>query len=317
MKLLAIALLLVTATLAENSRKPTNDADLRYWLENMITHHNFSPAEIRAATSLSETEIAAATNRFKTKPFSTTTTPARAADGRLKILPYPGGRHPRIGFLDGAIDPQRETKFSLFLPWDPASYVVVDVPEAIWSNLGLTYLAHTHVPTIWTQQKIDLEKLEWQRHPDGRLTLRRKLPSNIEFGTDVTPHTNHIAMKFWLKNGTDKTLADLRLQNCVMLKSAAGFNAQTNTNKILRPEQNLIAAHNTQTNRWIVTTWTPLHRAWANPPVPCIHADPKLPDAAPGATVEATGQIWFHEGSNVDSGVESLRNKILFAQPPL
>ena len=24
-------------------------------------------------------------------------------------MPYPGGRHPRIGFLEGAVDPQRET----------------------------------------------------------------------------------------------------------------------------------------------------------------------------------------------------------------
>ena len=70
------------------------------------------------------------------------------------MLPYPGGRHPRIGFLEGAIDPQRETKLSVFTPWHDSSYVVADVPEAIWSNLGLTYLAHTHIPTIWTAQKI-------------------------------------------------------------------------------------------------------------------------------------------------------------------
>lgn len=32
-----------------------------------------------------------------------------AEEGKLRLLPYPGGRHPRIGFLDGAIDPQRDT----------------------------------------------------------------------------------------------------------------------------------------------------------------------------------------------------------------
>ena len=51
--------------------------------------------------------------------------------------------------------------------------MVVDVPEAIWSNLGLTYLAHTHVPTIWTQQKLDLLRLEWNRRADGRFRDRR------------------------------------------------------------------------------------------------------------------------------------------------
>ena len=68
------------------------------------------------------------------------------------------GRHPRIGFLDGAIRPQRETKISVFTPWDPHSYVVVDVPEAIWSNLGLTYLAHTHIDTVWTKKKIEVAR---------------------------------------------------------------------------------------------------------------------------------------------------------------
>ena len=42
----------------------------------------------------------------------------------------------------------------------PTSYVVVDIPEAIWSNLGLTFLAHTHVPTIWSKKNIELKKLE-------------------------------------------------------------------------------------------------------------------------------------------------------------
>jgi hypothetical protein len=56
----------------------------------------------------------------------------------LFVLPYPGGRHPRIGFLDGAVNPQRETKISVSTPWDEQSYVVVDLPEAIWSNRDQT-----------------------------------------------------------------------------------------------------------------------------------------------------------------------------------
>ena len=43
----------------------------------------------------------------------------------------------------------------------------MDVPEAVWSNLGLTYLAHTHVPTLWTKQDIELPQLEWERRDDG------------------------------------------------------------------------------------------------------------------------------------------------------
>jgi hypothetical protein len=68
------------------------------------------------------------------------------------IATLPWGRHPRIGLLEGALDPRRGTKASIFLPWDPTSYLVVDLPEAIFSNLGLIFLAHTHVPTVRNDQ---------------------------------------------------------------------------------------------------------------------------------------------------------------------
>src|SRR5262249_46235817 len=148
------------------------------------------------------------------------------------VLPYPGGRHPRIGFLDGAIRPQRETKASVFTPWDDASYVVVDLPEAIFSNLGLTYLAHTHVPTLWTKQGIDLEPLEWNRRAGGMLESSRMLPKGIAFGAKITPSTDAVRMELSLTNGTAERLSDLRVQVCVMLKGAAGFDEQSNDNKV-------------------------------------------------------------------------------------
>src|SRR5262245_50114341 len=94
-----------------NHRKPASDADLRYWLENMVWGHRFSVDEVVAATGLSAGEAGAALKRFDISPQ---TKPKRAADSPLQVLPYPGGRHPRIGFLDGAVRPQRETKISVF-----------------------------------------------------------------------------------------------------------------------------------------------------------------------------------------------------------
>ena len=175
-------------------RPPKSDSDLRFWLENMVWHHRFSTAEIQAATGLNDVEIAAALVRFEIRMDNK---PKRPAGAPLLVLPYPGGRHPRIGFLEGAIDPQRETKVSVFTPWDPESYVVVDVPEAIWSNLGLIYLAHTHVPTLWTQKKIELERLEWNRRPDGTFEIERKLPDGVLFGAKVAPLTNAVRMELW------------------------------------------------------------------------------------------------------------------------
>ncbi|MCP4261346.1 MAG: hypothetical protein GY774_28175 [Planctomycetes bacterium] len=109
-------------------RRPGSDEELRYWLENMVCYHRFSNDEIHAATGLTNEEIAVELKKFNIRPHNR---PKRDEKVPLFVLPYPGGRHPRIGFLEGAIEPQRETKFSVFTPWDKNSYVVVDLPEAI------------------------------------------------------------------------------------------------------------------------------------------------------------------------------------------
>jgi hypothetical protein len=284
-------------------RKPASDDQLQYWLRNMISFHRYSLEEAAHANQMTPDETAAACRRFgidSAQPASLD------AGGRLLVLPYPGGRHPRIGFLDGAVRPQRETKISVFTPWQPedrgrADYVVVDVPEAIWSNLGLTYLAHTHVPTLWTKQGIELPPLEWDRRDDGSYWLARELPNRIRFTSQVVPRADHVEMEMTLTNGTDATLSDLRVQNCVMLKAAAGFNQQTNDNK--RTVAPYIACHDESGRRWIITGWKPNHRAWANPPCPCLHSDPRFPDCAPGETQVVRGWLSFHKGEDVDGEV--------------
>jgi hypothetical protein len=279
-----------------NHRKPTNEAELRYWLENMVWHHRFTTAEVREATGLTEAEVTAALKKFGITPENK---PQRAAGAPPLVLPYPGGRHPRIGFLDGAVRPQRETKVSVFTPWDDGSYVVADVPEAIWSNLGLTYLAHTHVPTIWTKQSVELEPLEWTRRDDGSLAIERKLPNGIRFGTRVVPTAQAVRMELWLANGTREKLTDLRVQNCVMLKGAAGFQEQTNDNKVFSGPY--AACRSADGKRWVITAWDPLHRAWGNAKCPCLHSDPKFPDCEPGETKRLKGWLSFYEGNDIEA----------------
>jgi hypothetical protein len=212
------------------------------------------------------------------------------------VFPYPGGRHPRIGFLDGAVHPQRETKFSVFTPWDDQSYVVVDLPEAIWSNLGLTYLAHTHVPTIWTKRNATLETLEWTRGARGSLSSQRRLPNGITFAAAIVPTPDSVLMTLKLTNGTGSALSDLRVQQCVMLKGATGFTRQTNDNKVL--EKPYAACRSDDGRHWVITAWTPCDRVWANPPCPCLHSDPKFPDCPPGETRLVRGWLSFYEGAN-------------------
>jgi len=284
-----------------NARPPASDEALRQWLENMVGHHGFSLADVRAALGLEPEETGAALRRFGIKPFNR----ARKSD-RLKVLPFPGGWHPRIGFLDGAVDPQRETKLSVFTPWDPKSFVVVDVPEAIWSNLGLSYLAHTHVPTIWTEQGVKLEKLEWQRTATG-FVIERALPNGIRFGCEATPRERDLAMRLWLHNGTDRRLTGLRVQNCVMLKGAHEFAAQTRDNKIFRPP--FAVCRGESGDRWVITAWEPIHRAWGNVLCPCLHADPRFPDAEPGQRVEVKGWLSFYEGTDLEAELRRLADR--------
>src|SRR5262245_18579051 len=293
-----------------NHRRPKDDAELRYWLENMVWHHRFSDDEIAAATGLNTDEINAALKKFA---ISAATKPRRPADAPLLVLPYPGGRHPRIGFLEGAIRPQRETKVSVFTPWDDKSYVVVDVPEAIWSNLGLTYLAHTHIPTIWDKRGIEMEKLEWNRRPDGTLDIERKLPNGIVFGAKVVPQAKMVRMGLWLTNGTGERLSDLRVQNCVLLKGAAGFERQTDDNKVFAAPY--AACRSADGKRWVITAWEPLHRTWGNAKCRCLHSDPKFPDCAPGETKRLRGMLSFYEGEDVRAEFRRL-DSVGWRQPP-
>lgn len=284
-----------------NVRRPSSDDELRKWLENMVVYHRFTDDEVRSATGMSLDEIRAARTRLQIsadKPVATQNT------GPLRVLPYPGGRHPRIGFLEGAIDPLRETKASVFAPWDASSYVVLDVPEAIFSNLGLLYLAHTHVPTIWDKQGVKLPVLEWRERAGGVLELERTLPNDVVFGTRLTPRAEGVTADMWLTNGTAERLTDLRVQVCALLRGMPGFDQQTNDNKFFWQEYS--TCHNPDKTRWVIAAFVPVGRAWGNAECPCLHADPKFPDCDPGETVRCRGWLSFYEGRDIEAELQRI-----------
>lgn len=285
---------------SNNSRRPSNDSEMIFWLRNMIGYHGFSPTEVELATGIQPVDLVKLKIRLNLSKSSTAPIPPN----QVFILPYPGGRHPRIGFLEGAVEPQRETKVSVFLPWDHSSYVVADIPEAIWSNLGLTYLAHTHIPTIFDKQEKKLPKLEWDRSTKNKLFLERKLPNGITFSSTIKAQVDSVRMSMTLTNRTKQKLSDLRVQKCVMLKAAKGFSQQTNDNKrFIGP---YVVCHNSFKNKWIVTAWKPNHRPWANAPCPCLHSDPKFPDCLPGESKSLQGWLSFFEGKNIDQEIRRI-----------
>jgi hypothetical protein len=111
-------------------------------------------------------------------------------------------------------------------------------------------------------------------------------------------------MEMWLTNGTRETLSDLRVQNCVMLKGAAGFEDQTLDNKVFQAPYAACRARGA--NRWVITAWEPNHRTWSNAKCPCLHSDPKFPDCAPGATQRLRGWLSFYEGTDIEGEFKRL-----------
>ena len=277
-----------------NARKSADDRERMTWMENMAVHHGFSIPEIRAATGLDTNDIVTAIEQLKKKK-------RKASGDALHILPYPGGRHPRIGFLEGAMRPQRETKISVFTPWDPKSYVVADIPEAIWwdqdNDRELLYLAHEHVPTHWTRKGIKLKPLEWALQKDGSYVMRRTLPNGVTFGTRVLPYSDRVEMEQWLTNGTDEEITGLRVQNCVMLKGAPEFADQIADNKTY--SEPYAVCRDASSKRWIISAWSNCVRTWGNTRCPCLHSDPQFPDCPPGKTVRLKGWLSFYEGNDL------------------
>jgi peptidoglycan/xylan/chitin deacetylase (PgdA/CDA1 family) len=290
-----------------NARPVKGDDALRYWLNNTLVAHRFTPTEAGAALGLTADEVNAAARRLG---IDAGNKPERKSDDTLSVLPYPGGRHPRIGFRDGAIRPQRETKASVFAPWTDGGYAVADVPEAIWfeptpKKPELLYLAHTHVPTIWDRQRVSLELLEWTRNNDGSLVLERTLPNRVTLSSKVTPGKDGVRMELKVTNGSDAKLTGLRVQMCVMLAGLKGFDAMTNENKVFAAP--FAACKDTTGKRWIITGWERCGRAWGNPPCPCLHADPVLEDCPTGESRTVRGWLSFYEGSDIEAELRRIK----------
>ncbi len=294
--------LLASGRDSSNARAPKSDGDLRFWLTSMLVHHRYTSTEAGSALGLTADEVDAAAKRLEIA----INLPNAA---RLLILPYPGGRHPRTGFLDGAIRPQRETKVSLFAPWADGGYAVADIPEAVWHDTAsggrkLLYLAHTHVPTIWDEKGQTLPPLEWAAKPDGSLELLRELPNKVTLTSRVTPGRDGARMEFRVANGSAETVNGLDIQMCVMLKGLKGFERQSNDNKVFEPP--FAAAGDVSGQRWIITSWDGCKRAWGNPHCPCLHSDPRVLDCPPGESRSVRGWVSFYEGPDVQAELKRL-----------
>lgn len=290
--------------------EPIRD-ELELWFHNMGRHHRYDADEMALATGLTVPRALFYRDTYQAYPEKRPPPPP----DRLVVLPYPGGRHPRIGFLEGAVEPHRDTKFSVFLPGD-AGYVVVDFPEAVWSNRDLLYLAHRHIPTVWEKQGIPLDRMDWKRRPGDVLESRRVLPNGLAFSARVVPVRDGAEMELRLQNGSRAKLTGLRSQVCVLLKGAPDFKAQTRDNKVMLEKESVAAVKAKDGRRWVAAAWE-RGRTWDNPPCPCIHSDPSFPDLDPGQEAVARGRLFYWEGDDIVAEVARRSGEgSLFGPPP-
>jgi len=214
------------------------------------------------------------------------------------------------------------------LPWPKAGLVMLDFPEAVFSDQGLLFLSHES--QCFHQLWPNLPKAEWQPI-DGGIAFERKLPNNLVYGGSLAAGSdNRVDMKLWGRNEDDLAIGNLQLQVCVYMPKAPQFAANTMDNKYVHlagrgwmkfPEA---LASGVKTGRWrlgwrsglpsadeplIVTESDDGHRLMAiewgeatyslvgNPAHPCMHADPDWPDLDPGQQCEITGRLYFYEGT--------------------
>jgi len=275
--------------------------NLDFWLSNMMFDHQFSKDEMLQATGYSEMDL------DQSLSLLVPAAPGSNNKDILKVKPYPGVRHPRINFKDGMLSPMRGTKVSIFLPWDQEDYVVLDLPEALFTQFGLTFLGHKHIPTIFDYQKIVIQNSDWSISDNGSFHNTWSLPNQMVIGADIYPGINELDMKLWIKNNSDAVFTDLQSQVCIMLKMATNFNALNNENKIF--DSPVAAVRSEDSSHWIITAWNGGNHEWGNEDCPCLHSDPRLPDCAPGETVNVTGKIWFYKGTEIETKIQSIKKQ--------
>lgn len=212
--------------------------------------------------------------------------------------------------------------------WPSQDYLWLDFPEAIFSSQGLLFLSHVNppFPTVFP----DLPPAVWKKTKNG-LAFERTLPNGIRFGGSLARKSETtVSLELHIANGSTQALTDIKMQTCLYMRASKEFSDFTNENKFVRlpelgwqsfPQANEakveagqyrlgwrggraladwpgIVTVSNQGQRLVAFTW--LKDSFSlicNPRHPCMHADPKFPDLAPGEKASIKGEIIFFQGT--------------------
>jgi hypothetical protein len=225
-------------------------------------------------------------------------------------------------------------------PWPSQDYLWFDFPEAIFTNVGLLYLSHVNpaFPCLFP----DLPHVPWKRLSDG-IAFERRLPNGVRFGGRLVRQNDQaVGTELYIFNGSQNTLADIKLQTCVFLRAIKEFSDYTAENKFVHiPEMGwvpfpkacrmereagryrlgwrggraladlpVIATVSRDGRRLVAMTWfEDTYSLVNNPDHPCMHADPFFPTMEPGMRARVRGELIFFEG-NLDDFSERLEPRL-------
>ena len=212
--------------------------------------------------------------------------------------------------------------------WPSQDYLWLDFPEAIFTSQGLLFLSHINPPFPTVFQ--NLPKVPWHQTPEG-IRFERELPNGISFGGSVMKGgSSKVDLELHIKNGSTEPLGNITLQTCAFLRGIKEFADYTRANKYIHvPPSGWISMEEAQSlekgnekyrfgwrtsgkpiadlpvavtlsneaERLVAMTWfEDTLSLVSNPSHPCVHADPRFKDLAPGEEASVRGRLIFFEG---------------------
>lgn len=217
--------------------------------------------------------------------------------------------------------------------WPSQDYLWLDFPEAIFTSQGLLFLSHVNPPFPTVHE--NLPAVPWTVGEKG-ISFERTLPSGIGFGGSLEKNGETVVnLELHIDNGSKEPLNNIELQTCAFLRGIKEFADYTRDNKYIHtPDKGWITMEaarefpeggnqpyrlgwrsrgnpivdvpmavtlSNNGDRLFAFTWQESTLSLvSNPNHPCVHADPKFPDLAPGERASIKGKLVFFEGKLED-----------------
>lgn len=209
-------------------------------------------------------------------------------------------------------------------PWPNDDYLWLDFPEAIFTDQGLFYLSHTNdsFPPVFPE----LPPVLWAQN-EATIHYERRLPNGLHWEGWVSAAAPAlIQLQLCLTNGTERPLTNIQLQTCLFMRAYYQLSEYTLLNKYVHTAEQgwltlqeaqkvtaatgryrlgwrdgsavadlpVIACQTDSPGRLVAFSWgADTYSLVSNPDHPCIHADPVMPDLAPGESYTLNGEIFF------------------------